>query len=264
MATSKRINKSGPVTYQIQDKVAVALWALVGTFQHQDWEVPKDRQLLASIAGIEATDAFYNITDTKVQNVHLRTLLREPLRSINTQKRHAAVKWVVYDWGNIPPQAEGEEDRLYSMCDELKKYDDAHVKLFVEKYNNVRIASWSKVLAFANSDEYAIFDARVAMTLNALLFEIGHQRKFFMPPSISKPLNKVFSTIRQQVKIDFDGKKHSYMGYLEYTALLKKLVTLGLVSSVLEAEMRLFAQGKKMANHFAAKHYLEIPYPDEA
>jgi len=265
MKKKSQVRKNGSVhIYRPIDADVVAkIWALLGTFQHQNWKVPEDRTLLANIAGKQATDAFYDIADSQLQNVQLRTLLREPLRSTDVKKRNAAIKWVVYDWGNIPPKSEGDEDRLYKMCAELKDYGDEDVKQFIVKNKIDRIASWSKVLAFADSDKYAIFDARVAMSLNALLEEVNFKRKFFMPPSISKPLNKIFKTIRDQVNADYKGKKLSYMGYLEYTSLLNSAVEQGFAPNVLQAEMQLFAQGRKLGNQYARKRKMTLPYPEE-
>jgi hypothetical protein len=65
------------------------------------------------------------------------------------------------------------------------------------------------------------------------------------------------------MKVDFNGKKHSYMTYSEYIELLTSFVEADLATSVLEGEMRLFAQGRKLGNSYAAKYGLEIPYEDE-
>lgn len=259
----ERKNGSVHIFRPIDVDVAAKIWPLLGTYQHQDWAVPLDRELLASIVGKAATDAFYGIADSQVQNIQLRTLLREPLRSADIRKRNAAIKWIVYDWGNIPPKAEQNEDRLFKMCAELNDYADEDVKQFVVKYKIDRIASWSKVLAFADSDKYAIYDARVAMSLNALLDEVNFKRKFYMPQSISKPLNDIFATIRKKVNADYKGTKLSYMGYREYTTLLNSAVEQGLAPNVLQAEMQLFAQGKKMGNRYARRYQMPIPYPEE-
>jgi len=255
-----RKNSSVSIFRPIPDDVASNIWSLIGNYDQQNWEVPKDRQLLASIAGDAVTNTFYDITNSKVQNIALRNLLRDPLHSADTKKRNAAIRWIVYDWGNIPPQAEGEEDRLYAMCSEFTDYADEEVNDFAKKYKGDRIASWSKVLAFAESERYAIFDARVAMSLNYILDEIDFPRKFIMPSAISDPLNDIFSTIREKVNLHYQRKKLSYMGYMEYTQLLRNFVAMGLAQNVLEAEMRLFANGEINANKYAAKHGLKQPY----
>jgi hypothetical protein len=265
MEKKRTVRKNGSVhIYRpIDDDVVAKIWPLLGTFQHQNWDVPLDRKLLASIVGKAKTDAFYAITDSQQQNIQLRTLLREPLRSKDVQKRNTAIKWIVYDWGNIPPKVDENDDRLFKMCTELNDFGDEDVKEFVVKYKIDRIASWSKVLAFADSDKYAIFDARVAMSLNALLDEVNFKRKFYMPQSISKPLNNIFVAIRKKVNADYKGTKLPYMGYREYTTLLNSAVEQGLAPNVLQAEMQLFAQGKKMGNRYARRHKMPIPYPNE-
>jgi len=260
----KSFEKNGSVSVMrpISIDVTYKIWALIGGYEHQKWGVPEDETLLARIAGEAKTDALYNITDKKIQNIALRGIMRELLHSADIAKRNAAIKWVVYDWGKIPSQAEGKKDRLYAMCSEFADYTEEKINDFVTKNKGSRIASWSKVLAFANSDSYAIFDSRVAMSLNYILDEINYPRKFMMPSAISEPLNKIFSSLREKVNLHYEGKKLSYMGYKEYTHLLLNFVDLGLAPNVLDAEMRLFANGEINANKYAEKYNLTIPYPD--
>lgn len=258
---SVRKNSSIFIFRPIPDDVAMQIWERAGTYEHQDWTVPEDKELLASIVGNDVANDFYEITDSKVQNVALRKIMQAPLRSTDVKKKNAAIKWVVYDWGNIPPQEDEDEDRLYEMCSEFTDYADEEINEFAKKHKGDRIASWSKVIAFADSESFAIFDARVAMSLNYILDEMDFPRKFIMPQAISPPFNKVFSHIRGQVNAHFERKKLSYMGYMEYKALLLTLVRLKVAPSVLGAEMCLFANGEIYANRYAAKHGLEIPYP---
>ena len=189
--------------------------------------------------------------------------MEEPLRSKDNSIRNAAIKWIVYDWGNIPPRENEDEDRLYELCSEFKNYSEDEVYEFVRRHRIDRIASWSKVLAFADSEKYAIYDARVAMSLNYILDEIDFSRKFLMPSALSKPLNKVFRTISNKSRTHFNGKKLSYMGYIEYSLLLKNFVRMNLAKNVLDAEMRLFANGEINANKYAAKYGLETPFKDK-
>lgn len=258
---SVRKNSSIFIFRPIPDAVALQIWERAGTYEHQDWEVPKDKELLASIVGDDVANDFYEITDSKVQNVALRKIMQAPLRSTDVKKKNAAIKWVVYDWGNIPPQEDEEEDRLYEMCSEFTDYADDEVNEFAKKHKGDRIASWSKVLAFADSESFAIFDARVAMSLNYILDEMDFPRKFIMPPALSTPFRKIFSDIKHQVNAHFERKKLSYMGYMEYKALLLTLVRLNVAASVLDAEMCLFANGEIYANRYAAKHGLKLPFP---
>lgn len=199
--------------------------------------MPNDRSLLANIAGDAITDEFYGITDTRIQNIALRNIMREPLYSMDRKRRNAAIKWIVYDWENIPQKAEEKDDRLYEMCSEFTDYADDEVNDFAKKYKGVRIASWSKVLAFADSDRYPIFDSHVSMSLNFALDEIDHSRKFITPPALSSDLNNVFKDIRRKVNSHYKRKKLSYMGYIEYKELLLSLVRLQAVPTVLNAEI---------------------------
>lgn len=95
--TQVRKNSSIFIFRPIADDIALRIWEKVGNYQHQDWKVPNDRSLLASIAGDAITDEFYGITDTRIQNIALRNIMREPLHSMDRKRRNAAIKWIVYN-----------------------------------------------------------------------------------------------------------------------------------------------------------------------
>lgn len=133
-------------------------------------------------------------------------------------------------------------------------YETSVINNFIEEHYTTRVASWSKALAFADSTKYAIYDARVAMSLNSILDKIGHDRKFYMPPPSSDELGNVFKNLRKHVKALYKVKKPAYMGYTEYMQLLNAFVQEKLAQNVLEAEMRLFANSDLHASHYKTRH----------
>lgn len=233
-----------------------SIWNAAPSYAGQIWDLPQDRSSLQRIVGAAETEYLYSISNSSEQNIYLRSLLATPLRSEHRQERLAAMVWVIYDWGNVRGRSEKHE----AWPDELSKYSDHDVNAFISRKQGDRIASWSKVLAFADCMKYAIYDARVVMTLNAILDDFGYPQRFYMPPPSSKKLPKVFSEIKKQVSIFYGHKKVQYMGYFEYMNILHAIVEKNLASDVLTVEMSLFANSEKMANKYALKYGLPAPY----
>jgi hypothetical protein len=249
--TRYRLAETGDLLQQIANRI--------GTYEGQSWRLPDDRLLLEAIVGTVETDELYAMGHTPESNIHLRTLLSTPLKNKDLSIRLAAIEWVVYDWGNVRGQSEKHE--LWPK--QLENYQTTVVEQFIESNYEDRIASWSKVLAFADSEKYAIFDARVAMSLNAILDDVSYKYRFYMPPPSSRKLSRVFSHAKAYVASVYNGKTPKYLGYFDYLDLLEEMVKKGLAKSVLDVEMRLFANGEIYANIYALKHGLPLPYPEK-
>ena len=229
-------------------------------YEGHKWRLPSNQTPLATIAGKEPTARLYEIEkkDSVQANILLRDLLIGPLRSKDMDQRRAAIKWILYSWGGIG----GESDKEDQWPKELQKYEPKVIDEFIENHYTDRIASWSKVLAFADSSRYAIYDARVVMSLNAILDNIGYKNRFRMPQSRVENLNPIFSRIKKHVAEIYNGRRPTYMGYFDYMDLLHAMVEEGAGKSVLDLEMRLFANSESFANSYIEKHGLEIPYPN--
>lgn len=236
------------------------IWSKTYSYEGKPWALPKNMQLLADLIGQEKAQTLYDLADKVSQNIELRNLVAEPLRDINYDRRLAAIKWVIYSWGGITKQ--GNDDETWPNI--FKNYEDAVVTDFVKEQKNNRIASWSKIFAFVDSIKYAIFDARVAMSLNAILEEVGDRNYFYMPSTKIEDLPDLFNGMKKVVRERYKGKHPKYLGYFEYMLLLHSMVDKGLVKDVLDAEMRLFANFDIHANRYAYRHELELPYPDVA
>lgn len=130
------------------------IWNEITSYQGQEWDLPKSKKSLESLIGKDETEKLYGITDTKLQNIYLRNLLAAPLRDDDHNKRIKAMDWIVVYWGRIAKGKEAHKE----WVSELKDYDDASVENFIKLKKNKRVSSWSKILAFYDSENYAIFD----------------------------------------------------------------------------------------------------------
>ena len=233
-----------------------AIWNEITSYQGQKWGLPKSKKSLESLIGKNKTEKLYGITDTKLQNVHLRKLLVDTLVDSSNVIRIKAMDWIVVNWGRIPKGREAHKEWVL----QLKNYDDASVENFIKSKNNERVSSWSKILAFYDSEKYAIFDTRVAISLNTIFDKLGYDHSFFMPQSRDEELNDLFRSIRKHVGEKYEGERPKYLGYSDYLRLLKSLHKKYPSSNILDLEMRLFANSERLGKEFAKKY--DISYKE--
>lgn len=249
--TKYKLHETGNLLEEIASKI--------GSYEGQEWKLPENKSSLEAIVGTDKTAELYSMGNSKESNIHLRSLLSGPLKDKSHEVRLAAIEWVVYDWGNV--RGNSEKHELWPK--QLQNYQTEVIDKFIEDNYQDRIASWSKVLAFADSSKYAIFDARVAMSLNAILDDIGYRNRFYMPPPSSQKLGGIFSHTKSYVAGVYKGTQPQYLGYFDYKDLLDAMVDKGLAKNVLDVEMRLFANGEIYANIYASKHGLKLPFPKQ-
>ena len=217
------------------------------------WELPKNKKTLEEIVGQEPTEQIYLVDDTAKRNVDLRAILSVPLNHTSYEIRLKAINWVIFHWGGI---GKGKEKHVI-WAKQLDNYRPDTIQRFIIDNYFERISSWSKVLAFAKSEKYAIYDARVAMSLNAILDKLGYRQRFYMPSTRHKDIKATFPNIKEFVKHQYVGKNPTYIGYFDYMNLLNEFVNKKFVPNILEAEMRLFASAPEFAKEFAKKYNLQ-------
>lgn len=94
------------------------------------------------------------------RNRALRDQISPRLAAATACELQKLAAWIVQDWGGI------KQEPPYEWAEALVGFEPATVEQFLIARNVERIAFWSKLLAFADSDRYAIYDTRVAVTLN--------------------------------------------------------------------------------------------------
>ena len=120
----------------------------------------------------------------------------------------------------------------------LSSFDGMSVYTFVDSMGTNRISSWSKILAFAEPQKYAVYDSRTAVALNSAMIIAKIRPHFHMPLSRSSSRNTAIKIIKQKSE-DFSG------GFDEYNFVLSRFVELGFVGSILEAERLIFKGADK-------------------
>jgi hypothetical protein len=170
-------------------------------------------------------------------NRRLREILAPIMRGADHERRSAACKWVISDWGGIRGNANGT---LEAYANGLGDGTLSAADMFARACGVDGISSWSKVLAFAHPSHHAIYDSRTAVTLNVLLRTAGSPHRFWMPSTQNRQVAKTVRTLREE------NKTGAWLGYAEYLATLKAMVNAG-APSILRAEMALFASAPKLA-----------------
>jgi hypothetical protein len=152
-------------------------------------------------------------------------------------RHYDLASWYVAKWGGVPSNKE-ETIRAYiaQSEDELASRGAGGV------------ATWSKILVLSNPDRYAIFDARVAMALNALQIAQDHERPIFFPNLPSK--NTTAKAFHDFMKARDNGDAHhAYPSrvYSIYLQILREVARRVELETLDEIEMVLFAQAEALA-----------------
>jgi hypothetical protein len=151
------------------------MWQHIDRGCRYDWRVRPAAQarLLEILPSFDA--AIFN-TSSEELNVSLNAKLSSLLKSNNKRSRQLA-EWIIKYWGGVN---RGLNDDPWMEV--LGAFENDAIDRFIDHHGAERISSWSKLLAFANPERYAIFDALTSVALNCALRRLGDQRRFHMPP----------------------------------------------------------------------------------
>lgn len=149
--------------------------------------------------------------------------------------------WYVRDWGGVRANSASTLiDYVGASCSELMERGDKG------------IASWSKMLSVRDPSAYAIYDARVALTLNTISEKYSVFPKILFPQLLSR--NK--KIVSAQKKVSENSKNFGLQPvenfYRLYLSLLKNSVMQCEYKFDLQAaEMILFANAEIMAEYWS-------------
>ncbi|MDO1510036.1 MULTISPECIES: hypothetical protein [unclassified Neisseria] len=178
--------------------------------------------------------------DLAKKNLQLRQQLHEHWKVSSLEKREKLAKWYVKNWGGIRTN----DKNTISGYAELEPQD------LIKRKGITGISSWSKVLSIVEPRTYAIFDSRVAFSLNALLLQGKYKSKFF--PVLSSRNTKI-AEASDKFKLMKKNNRKQYQSmpskdvYYNYLKLLKE-VAIACDTSIQEVEMLLFAHTEVLAD----------------
>jgi hypothetical protein len=147
--------------------------------------------------------------------VELKYALNDHWKRGDEAEKEKIIRWYICEWGGI----RGNSD------DKITYYANSDPKKLI-LLGKVGVASWSKALSIYNPDEYAIFDARVSVSLNAIqvISQVTYPTLYPLLPSQNKKIthgNRLLSNI---ATINRWSKMRDDKYYSTYIDLLKKSV----------------------------------------
>lgn len=166
------------------------------------------------------------------QNVALKLALNVQYHLGNVDTKILVTKYYIATWGGVRRNSE----------DKIRNYSLAPPGTLVA--NGIGgIASWSKALCIRDPNEYAIYDARVAVSLNCLqiIFGVDDPLLFPLLAGQNKLINKGSQRIRQFAcdKKWFEAQEAEF--YQIYNSMLSS-ASAALAVATYAIEMLLFAQ----------------------
>lgn len=156
----------------------------------------------------------------------------------NKEKKGVIIKYYIEDWGGIGKNSDDlMKDYMFSSPESLIIY------------GKNGIASWSKALVIHNPDEFAIFDARVSISLNCLQIISPVSNKILFPNigSRNQTVKEGQELIKDYSKQNKWEKVNNASFYTEYLSLLRE-VSRNRKTNLSTIEMLLFAKAEELVN----------------
>lgn len=222
-----------------------SLWAYVNQGVEFPWPrsqkgketLSKSISLLISDAGVESE---LNALDKNAFNLRIRELISPKLVEGKADQSAHIGKWIVRDWGGIRNGSEA----ISQWVEQLETFEASKINKFVSDMGVRRVSSWSKILAFSDPVNHAIYDARTAVALNCGLNDLGIDWRFSMPIS----QNKTMIAARPMLLPQQRGNERGYTAYIDLLKAIARNCNLG--NDILKVEMTLFANAPLIAKNF--------------
>ena len=209
------------------------------------WPMPKN--ILSNFI-CNRNDSLYK------QNIALKFFLAEEWKKKNSKEVIAS--WVVKDWGGI----NGNSSK--TLKEYVNRMENNH------SYTPIKgIASYSKILAAAFPNDYAIYDARVAASLNAIQLlnpskgEIAFHYLQGRNNIVGNKNKKIGFTEDERFSVkNLTSSNHNFLPvdknniYSVYINLLKNVVKKNPNFKLYECEMVLFAQAEDLCTEVMLRH----------
>lgn len=183
--------------------------------------------------------------DLPKQNIALKHHLSKRWATANADEKMRLAQWIVKDWGGIK---RNKKEKI------LRYVDRADAERPMTPFEGV--SSYSKILAIKDPMRYAIFDARVAVSLNAiqlLLLKAG----LLGPPNLlafptpwgqnarmQRFWTAAFPSGMTNLAFERLGEDETYSTYL----YVLRQISQQTAKTILELEMFLFAQADDLGN----------------
>ena len=175
------------------------------------------------------------------QNRNLREHINERIKN-KTDKSALFQAWYVLNWGGV----KGNKKET------LEKYIQSQNSELIS-LNGKGIASWSKILSVRDPKAYAIYDARVAISLNSIQKYSNVSEPILFPLLISRNNSFVVPTQKLIRQSDFFSEKAPVHFYSMYLEILRASVKEKSQFDIQDAEMVLFSNAGDLSKVWGSK-----------
>ena len=201
-----------------------------GLIQKYDWKINTDN-LPFSSSKLNGKNLFEN-------NLKLKRLLNKEFdnSSRNSEKMAIAIYYIYY-WGGIHSNSSVK----------LEYYATADIQEIIS-LGKKGIASWSKALTARNCEKYAIFDARVSVSLNGIIYKEFGKSGYYFPllSSRNETVKSFYGDIRRLIgREQFLPSNTFYKFYIDIVHSVAKECH----TTISEIEMCLFAFAEEVAQN---------------
>ena len=172
-----------------------------------------------------------------IKNLSLKKQLNKCWREAQDDKvKFELIEYYISTWGGIHTNSE----------ESMTKYSTLSATQLI-KFGKKGIASWSKAIVVHDPEEYAIFDARVAISLNCIqkLYNLHEPLLFPVLSSRNKRVALGNKLIRKTAKTESWTKAYDETFYKQYLNILKSVAN-ELESDISTIEMLLFAKAEEL------------------
>lgn len=170
-----------------------------------------------------------------IKNLVLKQELNNKWKNSKTsEEKLELIKYYIATWGGIHTNSQKS----------MNEYSKLSARELIRK-GKKGIASWSKAIVIHDPNKYAIFDARVAISLNCLqkLYNIENKVLFPVLSSRNKVVARGNKLIKETAKIETWEKVNEEIFYDQYLEILKK-VSVEFDTNISTVEMLLFAKAE--------------------
>jgi hypothetical protein len=169
------------------------------------------------------------------KNIELKRFLNGKYKKADKNLRFEITRYYISDWGHVHTN-KNSTLKIYA-------HEESETIISLGKRG---VASWSKALTARDSKKFAIFDARVSVSLNGIIFqEYGVGGCFFpLLPSRNKRIISFQNSLRR--KINRNGYFASESFYKFYLSLVHSVANKCNVT-ISEIEMCLFTYAEEIA-----------------
>jgi hypothetical protein len=166
---------------------------------------------------------------------HLREMIHNNIIKKSPNSNEFQI-WYVKNWGGVKT----------NKAETLQYYIDSQYEELLTLHSK-GIATWSKVLSVRNPSQYAIYDARVAVSLNSIQKKFNVNESILFPQLISRNSSFVLPTqaaIKKSSFFKFENIKEFYEIYLN---ILHNSISKHEKYDIQDAEMVLFSNAEELS-----------------